>query len=122
MTLHVVSSSEKILEIIMHDPIDLETLKCTSRLNGGFCDSATRRRVWPKLLGISKYDVVDFRKYVREHRDTQQVICDVERSLWSLNETLNWTSSLRRRRRESLLAIIMATLCRNKKLYYYQGF
>ena len=115
-------TESKIKQLISQDPIDLQELHKISRLPGGFCNNILRQRVWPKLLGINRYDVLDFRNLIRPHRDTNQVICDIERSLWSLEETLGWTNSLRDRRRDSLLNIIMALLCTDQSLYYYQGF
>ena len=64
----------------------------------------------------------DFRTYISPHRDEAQVLNDIDRSLWSLNPTASWSSALRHKRREALFNIIMATLCRNESLYYYQGF
>ena len=121
MALQGENFQDEIVELITNDPIDLQKFHSLSRQKDGFVDSSTRRRIWPKLLGISKYDIIDYRKYVRQHRDTQQVICDVERSLWNLKDTSRWTKSFMHRRREALLGIILATLCRNEKLYYYQG-
>lgn len=80
------------------------------------------QRVWPKLLGVNRYDVKDFRAHIVPHRDENQVLNDIDRSLWSLNPTTSWSPALRHRRREALFNIIMAVLCKNESLYYYQGF
>ena len=66
-------------KILLQQPVDLETLYSISRLPGGFVSNKVRTRVWPKLLNVNRYSVPDFRGYVENHRDTAQVICDVDR-------------------------------------------
>lgn len=102
--------------------VDISRLKQVSRLKGGFLNAGIRQRVWPKLLGVNRYDVKDFRAHIVPHRDENQVLNDIDRSLWSLNPTTSWSPALRHRRREALFNIIMAVLCKNESLYYYQGF
>ena len=85
-------------------------------------NDSIRQRAWPKLLGVNRCDLIDFRAFVRKHRDQNQILCDIDRSLWSLEPTVSWSSALRHCRRESLYNIILAIVCRNPNLYYYQGF
>lgn len=79
-----------------------------------------RTRVWPKLLNVNRYLIDDYRSYIDPHRDDTQVSCDVERSLWNFNHISAWKDSFRDKRRKALLSIIMAVLCRNEQLFYYQ--
>ena len=81
-----------------------------------------RRRVWPKLLGINRYAIPDYRSYIDPHKDELQVKCDVERSLYNYDVTKKWDDELREKRRTSLSNIIMAILSRHPQLHYFQGF
>jgi len=113
---------EEINSALLKQPIDLELLRSISREKGGFQDNRTRIRVWPKLLNVNRYLPSDYRSYIDPHRDDTQVKCDVERSLWNFSHIKTWKDSFRDKRRVALLEIIMAILCRNKSLFYYQGF
>lgn len=106
--------------IILAQPIDLTALRAFSRRKGGFQNNKMRIRVWPKLMDVNRYKVVDFRQEIDPHRDDSQVQCDVERSLWNIEITETWRDSYRERRRQALSDIIVSILCRNKSLHYYQ--
>jgi len=54
----------EISKLLLQQPVDLVALRAISRLKGGFLTSRLRTRVWPKLLGINRYDLEDYRKYV----------------------------------------------------------
>ncbi len=116
-------TEEQIYEILSKSPIDYVELMKISRLNHGYINNKIRKVVWPKLLGIDTSNLTNFYSQVRSnHRDQHQVICDIDRSLWSLDKTLNWTILNRDRRRDALFNIILAILSRNPKLFYYQGY
>lgn len=99
-------------------------LKSLSRQKGGFQSLDGRKKAWPTVLGVDRYDVVNFREYqtMSAHMDENQVRCDVDRSLWSVDQTVQWNDKLRSLRRNSLYHIIRAIMSRNKHLHYYQGF
>jgi hypothetical protein len=103
---------------------DVDALKRFARRRGGFGSSAVRRKAWPVLLRVDRYETVDFRSYQRSgwHSDDGQIRCDVDRSLWSVDQTTQWNDSLRAMRRSSLYHIIRAIMSRNSGLHYYQGF
>ena len=103
---------------------DVDVLKRFARRLGGFGSSEMRRKVWPVLLGVDRYETVDYRSYQRsgKHSDDGQIRCDVDRSLWSVDQTTQWNDSLRAMRRSSLYHIIRAIMSRNSGLHYYQGF
>lgn len=113
---------KRIEKLLLCDKIDLHALKRISREPGGFIDNKLRSRVWPKLLGINRFVIPDYRKFICRHRDDPQIRCDVERSLWSLDENKDWIEPLRDKRRKVLSDVMIAVLCRNRSLYYYQGF
>ena len=113
---------QRIEKLLLSETIDLRELKRYSRQPGGFIDNKLRSRVWPKLLGINRFCIPDYRKYVASHRDDSQIRCDIERSLWSHKENKDWMEPLRDKRRKALSDIIIAVLCRNRSLHYYQGY
>lgn len=114
------SVEQEIEEVLLHQPVDLDLLRAFSRRQGGFQNNRLRVRVWPKLLSVNRYGLDDFKKYIHKHRDENQVRCDVERSLWSFEPMCYWKDSYRESRRASLFEIILAIVCRNKDLHYYQ--
>ena len=109
-------------KLLLEERVDLSKLRAVSRQPGGFLTNELRRRVWPKLLGVNRYDLVDYRVYVDPHRDDSQVRMDVDRSLWSFHHTKQWSTAHRENRRNALCNVITAILCRHAQLYYYQGF
>jgi TBC1 domain family member 20 len=121
-----VQQSKTALEVealLTQQPVDLQELRQLSHKPGGFQNSRLRVRVWPKLMGINRYQISDYRQYIDPHRDDGQVRCDVERSLWNNHESCaHWTDEYRESRRKSLSEIMMAVLSRNPQLYYYQGY
>ena len=112
---------EAIHQLLLADDVDLIALKAISRGRGGFLCNELRSRVWPKLLGINRFKIPDYSMSVVAHRDDAQVKLDIERSLWCHEHTENWSEPLRTRRRKALREIIMAVLCRNSELHYYQA-
>jgi hypothetical protein len=68
-----------ILNLLSQDPVDLVLLKSISRLPGGFLDNDIRDQVWPKLVGVNRYQCVDFREFIINHAETNQVDIDIER-------------------------------------------
>lgn len=110
----------EISRLLMEDPVDLRALRRLSRCPGGFVTNQMRARVWPKLLGVNRFEIPDYRSYIDPHRDDSQVRIDVERSLWRIDKTLHWREAYREDRRQALCDVIMAVLCRNSDIYYFQ--
>ena len=102
-------------------PVDLDALFTVSRLPGGFLRNDLRKKIWPKFLGINRYDTPDFESFA-EKEVPQQIRCDVERSFWSFNHSKDWSTEKLEEKRRLLGNIITAVLARNSDLYYYQGF
>lgn len=112
----------EINKILLHQPIDLNILKTISRQENGFLNNKLRSKIWPKLLHINRYQCCDYESYIDLHRDCAQVHIDIERSLWKLEDIKDWNNKYREKRRKVLSNIIIAILCKNKQLYYYQGY
>jgi TBC1 domain family member 20 len=111
---------ESIHALLLADNVNLQALKVISRGVGGFLSNEIRARVWPKLLGINRFIIPDYEIDIVAHKDDGQVNLDVERSLWSHEHTIGWSEAFRTKRRRALKDIIMAVLCRNPELHYYQ--
>lgn len=117
------SVEEQIQALLEQQPVDLVALRQLAHSEGGFQNHRLRTQIWPKLLGINRYELKDYRQYIDPHRDDSQVRCDVERSLWNNHESCKyWTDEYREKRRKALAEIMMAILSKNKHLYYYQGY
>ncbi len=113
---------EREMESILRERyVKWSELQRFSRRKGGFRSNQLRNRIWPKMLNIDRYSIIDYRQFIKEHADYAQVQCDIERSLWTYQQVLKWPEELLKRRRESLSNIIMAILSRNKQLHYFQG-
>ncbi len=120
MSESVIDRESEISRLLMEGTVDLRALRKLSRLEGGFLTNQIRARVWPKLLGVNRFDIPDYRSFIDPHRDDSQVKVDVERSLWRVDKTEKWRDAYREDRRQALCDIIMAVLCRNSDIYYYQ--
>jgi len=103
-------------------PMNFHDLRKLSRQQGGFSSNNIRARLWPIILGRNNENIPFYQSYICLHRDNIQVLCDVERSLWHFNQVEEWTENHMKNRRDALHSIIMAILCRNPSLFYYQGF
>jgi TBC1 domain family member 20 len=104
-----------------NSPVDIEQLKVLSRKPNGFLNNKIRAKIWPKLLGINRYNLLDYKKLVKPHRDERQVRVDVDRSFWSLDAARNWGEQRLNRKRSDLSNLIIALLSNNPGYYYFQG-
>ena len=111
---------DAICKILLSEEIDVGVLRQYSREVGGFIDNEIRRRVWPKLLGVNRFEIPDYRAFIETHKDLAQVKLDIERSLWYHEHTMQWSEHLRGKRRQALCDIIMSVLSRNPEFNYYQ--
>jgi TBC1 domain family member 20 len=109
-------------EILLQDPVDCDILKEFSRKEGGFLSNKIRARVWPKLLGVNRYNVIDYNQFIKPHHDERQIRVDIDRSFWSLDCAKSWGERRMNRKRRDLSNIITAVLCRNEPYFYFQGF
>lgn len=82
-----VSREERIARIystLLSEKVDLHRLHELSRQEGGFISNEVRQRVWPKLLGVNRYSLVDFKSNVDPKRNFKSIQCDVDRCVNSL--------------------------------------
>ncbi|XP_068603417.1 TBC1 domain family member 20 [Brachionichthys hirsutus] len=116
---------QKLAEIhraLISDPVDVEALRRAAAGKGGLLTDEVRRKVWPKLLNINVYKLPrkpgrDVRK---NHKDYNQVVLDVRRSMRRFPQGMPATE--RGVLQEQLIDIILEVLQRNPRLYYYQGY
>ncbi|MPC39845.1 TBC1 domain family member 20 [Portunus trituberculatus] len=75
---------KKIREVLSSEPLDLKTLKELAISSGGLLDDGLRKEAWPLLMGMGLEDP-EIKKptleLVQGHRDYQQVVLDVKRTL-----------------------------------------
>lgn len=127
---------EAIKACLASDKVDLSELRLLSRKNGGFQSSRLRKRVWPKLLGLSANDYklregrvelvdtsFDYRRLIDvDHRDKEQVAVDIERSLFNISQLQGWTEKQIQDEREIISNHILAVISQHRELHYFQGF
>ena len=112
-------------KLLLIQPINLQQLFLISRQKGGFINNNLRGRLWPKLLDINRYGVHDYRHFIDHGKqpDFNQIDLDIERSLWSYTEIIDWDDLTRQKKRHILSNIIKAIISiHNKELHYFQGF
>lgn len=77
---------------------------------GGLVSHDMRQLVWPKLLGISRFDVTEFRQHLAQpHPSADQIMRDVDRSMWHLHELGSRSKKKRRGGRRRLLSDVRST-------------
>ena len=79
--LHWQSEKHKRIEqALSSDPIDLSALKELSWSFGGLLDKQTRKRVWPKLLGVNVFYIYPYEgPPLSGHKERPQVLLDIHR-------------------------------------------
>ena len=55
----------EITSILNTSPVDVKRLQQLSRVNDGFLSNTLRCRVWPKLLGVNRYQIPDYKRFVK---------------------------------------------------------
>ena len=56
---------DKINSLLSSNPIDLNEWKRLSRGKYGFVSNTQRSRVWPKILGVNRFNIPDYKRYVK---------------------------------------------------------
>ncbi len=70
----------KIEEALNCDPVDIAALRMLATTLGGLVHSRLRKRVWPKLAGVSVFHVPPYKGVpLSDHKDKAQVLLDVNR-------------------------------------------
>ncbi|KAL6076913.1 TBC1 domain family member 20-like protein (Fragment), variant 2 [Balamuthia mandrillaris] len=112
----------RVAEILSDVDNNLDALRWFA-ISEGLVNDAVRAKAWPHLLGLTRAEVQQLpslTELVKEHKDTDQVAKDVDRSLIHFMEGRR--KGERRRLRRELSLIINAALCRNAQLNYFQGY
>ena len=65
--------------ILNNNLVDLAALRTISRQAGGFLSSENRIKIWPKLVGCNRFNIMNYVNFVNAHEDDAQVRCDVDR-------------------------------------------
>ncbi|EAL65971.1 RabGAP/TBC domain-containing protein [Dictyostelium discoideum AX4] len=108
-----------IKDCLNETPIDIEGLKRCSVEEFGFVNKVLRKRIWPLLLNIDTNNIINHSEKIINHKDTDQVTKDVERSMWRFTKG---NSQLRNRKKPELTRIVNAVLSIHPQLYYFQGY
>lgn len=89
---------------------------------GGLISDELRKRIWPILLGvdISKISKKPDKNVLQGHKDYEQVVLDVNRSLKRFPPGMN--EDVRLSLQDQLVDCIMRVLVSKTELHYYQGY
>ncbi|GAB5030083.1 tbc domain-containing protein [Nannochloropsis oceanica] len=112
-----------IRDLIVQNPVPLEKLRALALAPGdGFCNNALRSVIWPKLLGLNRFESQpSFHDQVARNQWSDQIGRDVARSLWHYH--MPHAKKRKRGSRRRLLAkMINALMSKHPTLHYYQGF
>ncbi len=105
-------------DLLLASEVDVLQLRRLSRRPGGFLDQSTRARVWPKLLELARPEASGALPDM--HKDDDQIRCDIERSLWSVDVTIEWDTTVREKRRAVLRNLIRLILKQHSEFHYFQ--
>ncbi|KAN0040738.1 hypothetical protein ACTFIV_003274 [Dictyostelium citrinum] len=108
-----------IKDCLNETPIDIDGLKRCAIEELGFVNKVLRKRIWPLLLNIDTNNIINHSDKIINHKDTDQVTKDVERSMWRFTKG---NSQLRNRKKPELTRIVNAVLSIHPQLYYFQGY
>ncbi|XP_064598713.1 TBC1 domain family member 20-like [Liolophura sinensis] len=117
--LEKISSIQKCLE---SDPVDITSLRQLAISRGGLINDELRRKVWPELLGVdvSSIPPKPDQSVLIAHRDYNQVVLDVNRSLKRFPPGMEEEKRLGLQ--DQLVDVIMRILVNHNELHYYQGY
>ena len=103
---------------------NLELIRVACIKENGLQDKKLRKMIWPKLLQIedSENFMSDWKTCLQSNEYSEIIQRDVNRSLFGLDKTENYTDEIRKAKREQLSNIINAVINKNPNLHYFQGF
>ncbi|XP_071520997.1 TBC1 domain family member 20 [Panulirus ornatus] len=113
---------QQIHDVLSSTPLDLEALRKLAIEDGGLVKDELRRKAWPCLMMIEHMEVspkppLDI---VKVHKDYQQVVLDVKRSLKRFPPGID--DDYRVVLMDQLTVLIIRVLMKHPDLHYYQGF
>ncbi|XP_013395671.1 TBC1 domain family member 20 isoform X2 [Lingula anatina] len=109
-----------IKKTLKSDPVDVDRLRQLAISRGGLINDELRRQCWPKLLNVNIYGISKKPENLKEHRDYNQVVLDVARSLKRFPPGMR--DEQRLVLQDQLIDVIMRVLVKNPELHYYQGY
>ncbi|EGC37442.1 hypothetical protein DICPUDRAFT_149933 [Dictyostelium purpureum] len=109
----------RVIQDCLENPIDIEGLRMCAITEFGFVNNVLRKRIWPILLNIDTNNIINHSEHIIDHKDTDQVSKDVERSMWRFTRG---KTQLRNRKKPELTRIVNSVLSLHSNLYYFQGY
>ncbi|XP_060596413.1 TBC1 domain family member 20-like [Ruditapes philippinarum] len=112
----------QIKELLAGDNVDIKKLQEFAISPGGFVTNEIRQEAWPKLVGIDVDNIPPKpdEETLHGHRDYNQVVLDVNRSLKRFPPDMD--DNIRLGLQDQLVDLIMRVLVRHDELHYYQGY
>jgi len=104
------------------DPVDIDTLKQLAISRGGLLNNEIRKKVYPKLLEFNMQNISPKpdEETLKNHRDYQQVVLDVNRSLKRFPPGME--EEERMSLQDEMVEVICRVLVAQPELHYYQGY
>ncbi|CAI9737936.1 Hypothetical predicted protein [Octopus vulgaris] len=112
----------KLKDFVNHPTFSVSQLRRFAISSGGLLKSANRKRCWPMLLDIDVDNIPPAPKLsvLKTHRDYEQVLLDVERSLSRFPPGMREDKRLVLQ--DKLVVLILHVLINHPELHYYQGY
>lgn len=113
---------KQILAALSSKPADTERLKQLAISPEGLLTDELRRQAWPKLINIDVDNIPPKpdEEILHGHRDYDQVVLDVNRSLKRFPPGMD--VDVRLGLQDQLVDLIMRVLVNHDELHYYQGY
>jgi len=113
---------EKIFSTLNEDPSNVSAVRQLAISKCGLVSNDVRIQAWPKLLNVDPTKKLRRRSWdeLTQHRDYNQVVLDVRRSLRRFPPGL--TEEEQELLQEKLNTLILRVLCEHEDLHYYQGY
>ncbi|CAL4153575.1 unnamed protein product, partial [Meganyctiphanes norvegica] len=116
---------QKIKEIqsaLGSSPLDIEMLRQLAISNGGLVKDELRRKAWPCLMMLEHMECTPkpTAEVVKAHKDYNQVLLDVNRSLKRFPPGID--EEYRLILMDQLTTLIIRVLMKHPELHYYQGY
>lgn len=113
---------QQIHDVLSSSPLDIDKLRELAVGDGGLVKDELRRKAWPRLMMIEHMEVTPkpTLDVVKAHKDYQQVVLDVNRSLKRFPPGID--DDYRLVLMDQLTTLIIRVLIKHPDLHYYQGF
>ncbi|KAL4234462.1 hypothetical protein ACF0H5_006108 [Mactra antiquata] len=113
---------QQIEACLSEENVDIDKLREFAISPGGFVTDDLRQRAWPKMVGIDVENIPPKpdEAVLHGHRDYNQVVLDVNRSLKRFPPGMD--DNIRLGLQDQLVDLIMRVLVRHDELHYYQGY